>query len=113
MEKRPSLLATALLVLLISSCSSVRTTSPDVYPAKNPQAVSVYTKDQSPHTAYRVIGIANVSKYNFLGLPRQAATMQALLKQQAASIGGDGVINVSENDARMQANVIAFQKILI
>ena len=92
---------------------SVVSMSSEYYPAKNPQTVAMYNDNQSPHTAYRVIGIATISKYNLLGSPRQDATMNVMMKNLAASMGGDGLINVSENSDAMQAHIIAYQKILI
>ena len=81
--------------------------------AKNPQYVTVYAKDQSPHTAYRVIGRASVSKHNILGMKRGNATLEEMMKKLAASVGGDGLINIDNNNDSMQATIIQFQKILI
>lgn len=92
---------------------SVVSMTKEYYPAKNPLTVAVYDDNQSPHTPYRVIGVATISKYNLLGSPRQDTTMNVMMKNLAASMGGDGLINVSENSDAMQAHIIAYQKILI
>lgn len=92
---------------------SVTKTTTERYPAKNPQGVRLYTENVSPHTAYRVIGIAKVSKRNMLGAPRADSDIANRMKTLAASIGGDGLINLDANQDVAQAHVIAFQKILI
>jgi hypothetical protein len=82
------------------------------YPAKNPKSITVYNDKKTPHTGYRVIGVASVSKYNLLGIKRQEKTLNDMMKKLAASIGGDGLINISQNKEGMKANVIAYQRIL-
>lgn len=88
-------------------------TTQEIYPEKNPKTVALYTSDQSPHAAYRVIGIATVSKYNLFGVHRDESILHSMMQNLAASIGGDGLININANERNIQASVIAFQKILI
>lgn len=85
----------------------------DNYPAKSPQTVSLFTPKQSPHAAYRVIGVAKVSKYNLLGKERNQETVNTMMQKLAASIGGDGLIDMDQNENTVEAKVIAYQKILI
>lgn len=91
----------------------VVTTTKETYPAKNPQTIALYSSDKTPHAPYKVIGVATVSKYNLLGMPRKDDTVHDMMKSLAASVGGDGLINVSSGDENVQANIIAFQKIMI
>lgn len=88
-------------------------TTDEHYPVKNPQTVAVYTHGQKPAVPYKVIGVAKVAKHNFLGTKREEHVLHSMMKSLAASIGGDAVIDVSANEKHIQANVIAFQKILI
>lgn len=92
---------------------SITPTTHDTYPAKNPQTVSLYTADQKPNAAYRIIGIVKVSQYNLLGAKREDETLHSMMKKLAAGIGGDGVININRSNDEIQANVIAYQRILI
>lgn len=87
-------------------------TTQHVYPEKSPKSVALYHAKQSPHSAYRIIGIATISKYNLLGMERQEETLNQMMKNLAASVGGDALININSNKKSIQANVIAFQKIL-
>lgn len=91
----------------------VATTTKEIYPAKNPQKVAMYNEKKEPHTAYRIIGAASVDKYNLFGVERDEETLHNMMKKLAASIGGDGIIDINNNDHQMQGRVIAFQKILI
>jgi hypothetical protein len=84
----------------------------DTYPAKNPQSVSIYTNENKPNAAYRVIGMAKVSKHNLQGKERPNDTLYAMIKNLAASIGGDGIIEVHQTPQDIQAKVIVYQKLL-
>jgi len=114
-------LVTLTMITILTSCSATHrinqeTVTPlthDTYPAKNPQSVSLYNDDNKPNAAYRVIGIATVSKYNLLGKKRPNDTLDFMIKNLAASIGGDGVIEISQTDQDIKAKVIAYQKLLI
>lgn len=122
--------AIASFTILLSACASqgrsptqlcsnfinqqdVVSTSNAEYPVKNPQRVALYPDADSPHAPYRVIAVASVSRRNLLGMKRSNTQMQTMMKQLAANMGGDGLINVSDNPDKMKAHVIAFQKILI
>jgi hypothetical protein len=105
--RTPTQVATSLI-----NRESITTTTHDIYPVKNPQTVALYTNEK-PHAAYRVIGIAKVSKYNMFGIERQNNTLHSMMKNLAASIGGDGLIELNHTNDNVQAKVIAYQKILI
>lgn len=123
-------LLTATVVSLLTGCTTkgqsttqlatnflqrqhITSTTDEIYPPKNAKTVAVFTNEKAPISAYRIIGVAKISKYNMLGLPRPSSTMNEMMKKLAASIGGDGIMNVSNNEEGMEAKVIAFHKILI
>lgn len=126
-----SFLLAILLVHLLSGCNTTQPNSPttlatnfiqrqkiiatteEIYPRKQAEAISLYTKEKTPHKAYKIIGVASVSKYNLFGIQRKEDTLTKMIKNLAASIGGDGLIDIKHNDHQIQANVIAYQKILI
>ncbi len=84
------------------------------YPAKSAKQIALFQSNQSPQSAYKVIGIATVATRNHFGMQRPEETMHTMMKSLAASIGGDGLINLKPTEkGEWQANVIQFQKILI
>lgn len=91
---------------------SVTTITHQTYTAKNPAAVALYTSKSAPPAAYRIIGFTSVSKRNIFGMPRQNETVDMRMKKLAASIGGDGIIDVHSSENEVQAKVIAYQKII-
>jgi hypothetical protein len=92
---------------------NVTQTTADTFPAKNPKQVAIYSSEKIPSTPYRVIGVATVAKHNLLGMQRADTTIHTRMKEIAAAIGGDGIININNSNEQMQASIIQFQKILI
>jgi uncharacterized protein YceK len=77
--------------------------------AKNPLAVAVYTHKKTLTTPYTVIGKAVISKYNPGGIKRQEACIHDAMRDLAARMGGDAVINLAKGDKTVTGTVIAFQ----
>lgn len=92
---------------------AVIATSKEKYPPKNPQHIAFYSQEQKPSRPYRIIGIATVSKTNFIGITRREDAIDTIMQKLAASIGGDAVIDMRIDDHNVQANIIAFEKILV
>lgn len=92
---------------------SITSTTHETYPPKNPQTVALYSFKKSPPTAYRIIGVAHVSKYNLLGRLRPTHAVHSRIKNLAASIGGDGIMDINSQGEAVEAKVIAFQKIML
>lgn len=123
---KKSYLYITMLSLVLTSCATptVRTannylhkqhvTTTGNYPAKNPEKIALFQPNQSPLSPYKVIGVAKVATHNRLGMQRPTATMHNMMKNLAASIGGDGLINITPTDkGEWEAHVIQYQKILI
>jgi hypothetical protein len=79
---------------------------------KDPINVSVITKEK-PAQPYKVVGKTRVSKYNVVGFRRQEAVIRDIMRQLAASVDGDAVIDVKNNDKEITATVITYQHALV
>src|SRR3990167_2541835 len=123
MRKSYRIMAAIAVTLLLGSCAtnkpsvlqtasnfinkqSVTVTTKDTYPSKNPSHVTLFIEDQTPYSAYRVIGVATVSKFNLIGVERKSNTINSIMKNLAASIGGDGLIDIKDGKDHIQASII-------
>ena len=80
---------------------------------KKPVDVSVLTNIK-PDRPYKIVGKATVSKYNIVGIKRQEATMRDIMRQLAASLDGDAVIEIhNKDDKTVTATVIAYNRVLV
>lgn len=84
---------------------ATQTTTP---PKKNPIAVTLYTHGKKPSKPYTIVGHETVSKYNLVGMKRQEAHIRDVMRNLAANMGGDAVIDISHDDKTVQATVIAY-----
>src|SRR5438128_1039876 len=91
----------------------VATISKDKYPPKNPRNIALYNAINKPMMPYRIIGVATVARHNIIGLNREDTTINDMMKKLAASVGGDGLININEGRNGIEGTIIQYQKILI
>jgi len=112
--------AITVIGLLLGGCTSIPlkkekviTTTQTKYPAKSPQHIAFYLEKNSPERPYRIIGVGIVSKYNFIGMQRPEPAMHTIMRNLAASIGGDAIMNINKGNQAMEANIIAYEKVLI
>ena len=63
---------------------------------------------QQPREPYKELGRVSVDKYSALGMSRSGDEIHRLMKEKAASIGGDAIINVTEDFASVSGVVIVF-----
>jgi len=66
------------------------------YSATNPEKVVVY-HTKKPKTSYEEIGRVSVDKYNNFAISRSSNEIDKLLREKAASIGGNAIISVTED----------------
>lgn len=97
----------------IQDHSQVNKTCQQKYPKKKPLQVAVLAPTERPSRPYRIIGTLSVSKFNVLGFERNSEAMKANMKSLAASIGGDAIMSTGQDNKHWNANIIAFEKILI
>lgn len=97
----------------IQDKSQVVKTCQQAYPKKKLTQVSLLAPTDRPSKPYRIIGALSVSKFNFLGVERSQENIKMKMKSLAASIGGDAVISTGQDNKHWNANIIAFEKILI
>lgn len=95
------------LVLLMLGCATERvmTTTSKQLPPTNPDAVKIYLTDK-PTTPFEEIGRVSVDKYTMMGTSRSGDEIHKNLRKKAASIGGDAIINITEDFASMHGVVI-------
>jgi hypothetical protein len=120
------LLGIIYIALIVSSCATppyrpaavVSTEKTTVTPTcsshhKDPLSVSLLNIS-SPDRPYQVLGEARVSKYNIVGIKRQEATIRDIMRNLAASLNGDAVINIKNNDDQtISATVIAYKQVMV
>ena len=76
---------------------------------KNPLAVTIFTHGETPKKPYIVLGKETVSKFNFAGAKRQEAHIREAMRQLAANLGGDAIINLTHDTHSVSGTVIAFK----
>ena len=70
--------------------------------------MAVYNNTQIPAAHYTVLGKAIISEYNPVGIKRQEACIRDALRNLAATMGGDAVIELDKNNKTVTGTVIAF-----
>jgi hypothetical protein len=76
---------------------------------KDPLNVAMYTQGQKPANPYKVLGTESISKFNFGGIKRQTASIHDAMRDLAAKMGGDAVINIAHDDKTVTGTVITYQ----
>lgn len=111
------------IALALSSCASINQSaapskaidkSPaslvEKKPHKNPLTISLHKKSHQTNKAYTVVGQETVSKYNKGGIKRQEAHLRDTMREIAAAMGGDAVIDIKHDGKTITGTVVAFHK---
>jgi hypothetical protein len=80
---------------------------------KDPLNVSFITPEKQLNLPYQVVGKATVSKFNAVGVKRQEATIRDIMRQLAASLDGDAVMDVKRDKGIVTAKVIAYKQLIV
>lgn len=107
--KAISVLIIVYAVLFLCGCSTNKTTVATPI-TKDPIAVNMYKEGQKPPLPYKVLGKEIVSKYNFVGMKRQEACIRDAMRNLAAKMGGDAIINITRDGKSVSGTVIAFEQ---
>lgn len=101
------MMALALLMMGCGMGGRVMTTTSEQFTPTNPDAVKIYQTDK-PTTPFKEIGRVSVAKYSnpVFPTPRSGDAMYKDLRKKAASIGGDAIINITEDMVTMSGVVI-------
>jgi len=100
------------ILVLIAGCttSTAMRTSAGSYAATDPAKVRIFLSEK-PTDKYTEIGKVTVDKYGVIGLVAASGDkINQLLRANAAKIGGDAIINISEDFASVSGVVIVFTK---
>lgn len=110
------------IALGLSSCAAVSSTSipsketsevakpSTTRCAKNPLTVTIHKKTSQLEKTYTIVGQQSISKYNRSGIKRQEAYIRDTMRELAAAMGGDAVIDVKHDGKTITGTVVAFQK---
>jgi len=80
---------------------------------KRGNSIAFYSKESAIKHPYRIIGKETISRYNIIGLERQPQTLDELMKNLAASMGGDAIINITTDKQKIEGTVVSFEKVLL
>ena len=110
------LLGIIYVALNLQACASLEGTKPaDPNPPalKDPIKVSIIAPEKKLGMPYQVLGKASISKYNAAGNMRQEATIKDLMREFAANMNGDAVINIHRDHSNVTATVVAYKRVMV
>ncbi len=98
--------ATSDMKELVSNGNAVSMTKTKLHPT-NPSQVKIY--DVKPKH-YQVVGRISADNYSMIGMEHSQKSVMSQLQKQAASVGGNGVININQGTTQTTAEAILVKK---
>lgn len=92
-------------VVLSSDALGSRSTEP----ATKPSDVKLYLTEK-PKEPYKELGRVDAGKYNVVGRSRKREAIDQELKEKAAKLGADAIIQITEDFASVSGVAIKFEK---
>lgn len=78
--------------------------------SKDPISIQVFPDGTQLNHHYKILGQETISKFNSNGIKRQEACIHDALRNLAASLGGDAVINITRDEKHVTGTIVAFDK---
>ena len=97
--------STSDLTNIVSNGNSISTTDTKLA-ATNPAKVKLYYAGNTLPKRYRIVGRVSAEIYNVVGLEHTQASIAEELKKQSASLGGNGVINITSGMAQVTGDAV-------
>ncbi len=108
MKTLNKIVALGIMGLALSGCASSTTTAAaGSYPPTNPGSVMLYAAGATPNCSnYVSVGNVSVSTLNAMGTQRSQQRISQALQDQAASMGGTGVMNIQTSNNQQTGTAI-------
>lgn len=82
-------------------------------PPKNPLNISLLPNHNIIKQPYTILGKETISKFNCGGNKRPTAFVHDAMRTRAALMGGDAIIDITNDDKNVVGTVIAFQNLTV
>jgi hypothetical protein len=97
--------STADITNVVSNGNAMSTSSVKLRPT-NPANVKLYYAGNTLPKHYKVVGRISAESYNIVGLEHTQEFIANELKKQAASVGANGVINITSNISQVTGDAV-------
>lgn len=90
------------------SGGSVAINTNQIYRKTSPENIHIFF-DRKPGRGYIEMGQLNIDADNILGIPKSETEIIHEMQEQAASVGGDAVINIRQDSGSITGTVIVYK----